>query len=514
MDLLDELWSLIFREHLYFLDTIRCRRVSRRFKFLIDQLRPTELLICGKYPNGLLPIYRGDRDPQMWIQLRTLNLNPDSSFHSVFVNLRFLQLNTNLEREFNLELFNEFTRLEKLIMNFVIVRVSQTLRLPALKVFSLRLRPDQEQIDYGWKPRLTIDCQVETLLGGRPNLLVLNHPECIQHLENDTRPHLTMSLDQLLRFRNLRTLHTVLTEVILKAFPFFEHLQELHLYTDYSRERDDWAAHRMLDYLLNKSDNLNRDAKIYFQDVLAESKSWVKDPFKAKIANYHDLFDCERSVFQIRYIELVDYLDRLSVWTPKNGFPVGFFQKFPNIESILVKRTDNEELGPELGLERFLWFLSKCTKLAHLEYHDRKSLTQSLLDQLPVVSENLKYLEIFSAIPSNNKTQPLDLSPIYKLKRLFSLKLTLDEAGLDGSFDLRMLLQKCSYLARIQLPHIFIVKPDLYQVYTRMQRFAGYRLYVSKAETSCFKREELLSNLDTIIEEYRESLFKTKGIKT
>lgn len=43
MDLLDEIWQLIFREYLDLVKTIRCRMVSKRFKFLIDQLSSDQL---------------------------------------------------------------------------------------------------------------------------------------------------------------------------------------------------------------------------------------------------------------------------------------------------------------------------------------------------------------------------------------------------------------------------------------------------------------------------------------
>lgn len=44
MELLDDNWRLIFSEYLDLIEAVRCRLVSKRLRFLIDQVHPTELL--------------------------------------------------------------------------------------------------------------------------------------------------------------------------------------------------------------------------------------------------------------------------------------------------------------------------------------------------------------------------------------------------------------------------------------------------------------------------------------
>ena len=65
----------------------------------------------------------------------------------MFANLRFLQLDTEIvesKNEFKLEILNEFVRLEKLYLNTVVISRSRTLRLPELKVLSLKLESYNE----------------------------------------------------------------------------------------------------------------------------------------------------------------------------------------------------------------------------------------------------------------------------------------------------------------------------------------------------------------------------------
>ena len=98
MELLDEIWHFIFTEHLDLVETIWFRRVSKRFKSLVDQLRPTELLVYDHSPSTYAASDHAgeDRDPSHWIQLYRLELKPNSSFHIVFANLRVLELNMPL----------------------------------------------------------------------------------------------------------------------------------------------------------------------------------------------------------------------------------------------------------------------------------------------------------------------------------------------------------------------------------------------------------------------------------
>lgn len=143
-----------------------------------------------------------------------------------------------------------------------------------------RERPNRYPIlNHDPEPRLTIDCKVETLLGIRSTLLVLNHPD------------------------------TTITEGVLEAFSFLTNLQELHLEQNVWRELEN---KQLMEQLLSKRSELKRDVKIYFNDILI-ANSFVNSNYNRsileKIEHYGRLPDCVRSVFEINYNELTNFLN-------------------------------------------------------------------------------------------------------------------------------------------------------------------------------------------------------------
>lgn len=515
MDLLDEIWSLIFREHLPFLDAVRCRRVSKRFKFLIDQLRPAELFIYAYTPASCFT-YRYESESTMWMQLRKWDfyLESNSSFQIVFANLKFLQLEKCLNKKFNLEFFNEFVQLEKLYLNLVVISRSQTLKLFKLKVLSIKLVSDNEHecryrygpLDYDREPRLTVDCKLEELLGARSSLFQMNHPECIRHLERDPSHPLwpsEMQLEQLILFKNLRILHSRLTETILAAFPFFEHLQELHL-----DRYEKTANYQLINQLLSKRHELKRATKIYFTDILVTKSGQLIGCGKLhkKIRFYHQLADCVPREIKIDYSELEIFLNESDVLQRLRSnqielnrrLPADFFDKFPNLKYVSVSKIDD--------IEWLAWFLSKCRRLTELSF-ERVFLTQPVLNRLPVAGRNLKNLSITDYRPRShlNNTR-LDLSPLYKLKQLISIKLEIDDTNPDTSFDLGIILEKCWYLVEVCLKYISISvnKDSLYDVYTyRGVGKPGNVSCLSNLRETC-RYEELKANLNSILQECRD----------
>lgn len=520
MDLLDEIWILIFREHLDVLDAVRCRKVSKRFKFLIDQLRPSELFIYSFYPHSLTFTYRYERAPTIWWQCRkaVFNLEPNCSFYILFANLRFFQLDMSLyKKDSPIEVFNGFFHLEKLYLNRVVIARSQTLKLPRLKVLSIALKSDDEHehrdrygaLDYDRQPRLVIDCKLEELLGARSNLIVLNHPECIQHLEIPFRPG--MKLEELNLFPNLRTLHSPLTEALLSAFHLFDHLEELHLDENrrevYGGERA--AKEQQVKQLLNKSAVLKKKTKIYLNHILVtkSEEPVFRRTFHEKVRFYHRLAECVRVQVQIDYRELALLLNdpdtiqelRRNQIELERGLPKDFFCRFPSIKLVRVSSTVGDT-------EWLAWFLAKCTRLVEFEI-ERKFLTQPLLDQLPVATRNLRKLSIYQPHDSPPNSRRLDLSPLYELRQLCFLQLKIDDAGLDSPFDLDILLEKCRYLVNIYLKHIAISLDDktgLFMMFTRRGAQQGSNLVCSNLPfRAIYGKAELQSKLDTILQECR-----------
>ena len=514
MDLLDELWSLIFREYLDFLDTVRCRQVSKRFKFLIDHLQPTELFVYGFYDQAVHQTYRDDRDPAMWIQLRSFYFKENSSFQIVFANLRFLQLDCvifEFQTNFNLELLNELVHLEKLYLNEVVISRSRTLRLPKLKVLSFTLNSLNEyrghpprflsMFAYSGEPRLTIDCKPKTLFGVRPSLLVIKHPECVHHLSTWYWLKEIKLGKELRSFKNLRVLYTELNENLLDAFPVFEHLQELYLdriLFNVRREKE-----KLLNRLLSKSSKLKRiDLKIYVSEILIDPNvnaseqlfGWGK--FSQKLAHYHRLPDRVRNLIEIEYGVLSSLLNsdvlRRTGIALKGGLPVDVFERFPNIKYIqaIFQAIDNEE--------HFAWLLSKCSRLSKLTI-SRENLSQSLLNRLPTVSRNLKSLKVTGS--RNGETQ-LDLSPLYALRLLFQFVIYSDDAGPDSTFDLGVFLEKCRYLTCINLEHLEMSKDHLWTVLAK--KLAKDTKVHTTITVGLYTDRELKSNLDSILQKCNE----------
>ena len=529
MELLDEIWSLIFREHLDLLDMIRCRRVSKRFRFLIDQLRPSELFIYFICPN-VNSTYRYERASAIWWQWRKqpFRLEVNSSFYIVFANLKILQLEMALYNEDSpLEVFNEFVKLEKLYLNDVVIARSETLKLPRLKTLSVRLKSADEHereecgrifpLNYDRQPRLVIDCKLEELLGARSNLLVLKHPECIHHLEIPAlmpfRPG--MKLEELALFPNLRTLHSPLTQAVLDAFQLFGHLEELHL--DYNFPHR-WRLFfpekretkiRFIKQLLEKNAELKRKTKIYFNHILITK--FEERFFHEKFQIYHQGADCVRDKVRIEYYKLIHLLNDsdLAQTLSRNqieldrGLPKDFFDRFPNIKNVCVKRTVE-------NVEWFTWFLARCPRLIELLIK-RQFLTQPLLNRLRVATKNLRSLHIYQGYRSSDGR--LDLSPLYELKQLCSLYLQIDDADPDSQFDLGILLEKCRYLVETRLNQIEILldrRTGLYKVFTHTGAHPDSTLnsYPFSPQflnlRATFGKAELQSNLEVILQECRD----------
>lgn len=505
MEFPDEIWVLIFRKYLDGIETIRCRILSKRFKFLIDRFCLNELLVYDhnsswKNPDSLLhEPYEVDREPDLWIQLFEFNLKPNSSFPLVFARLKFLQINRDLRKAFNLEIFNELVCLERLLLPRVIISRSQTLKLPRLKVFSINLvsKRDgmfsgkvQERINYDREPRLVLDSKVERLADGNQKLLVLKHSECIEvlHLRSNS-----VESEKLIQFKNLRVLNSKLTQSLLDAFERLEKLEELHLDVCFGGRVDKEVVIKrqpLIDRLMSLRLQLKRKTKVYIQGILWPFEgTFCRFPTELRIRNYHKLADCVESMRE-DYSDLVEYLDRQRDNLTRNGvvineygFPVCFFKKNRNIRYVEFSKIIEDE-------DRFLWFLSQCSRLMEIKiYLDR--LSQSLFNRLPMVCGQLKELCIYS------NGSELDLSPVYKLNRLFRLTVHSEEEKLEWPLDLALLFEKCKYLVEVRLKYIRVKKTRLYSI----------RLFIEDwQKNGPYNHEELKSALNEYFEEYKEAL--------
>ena len=513
MELLDEIWHLIFTEHLDYVQIIRCRQVSKRFKALVDQLRPTELLVYGHWPHFYTD--RRDRIPSHWIQLYRFELEPNSSFQIVFANLRVLHLNMHLgkmwshEKEFNLEILNDFHCLEELYVNRMAIFQNQTLRSPNLRVLSIELYlPDSyerqhQAMDDNQHPRLMLESKVQRLSCDRTTLLVIRHWECIEYFQCGNMDDLERNPPT--RFKNLRVLRSSISESMLATLENLESLEQLHL---------GWLGIEKINQLMiARRTALRREVKIYVANVLLPFDGSLRlhlTPndrhrdclWEFQIRNYHRLADRVPNETMVSYGELICWLDRLGEVLTGNRveldewrFPVGFFAKFAYMQSIRVQSDVENE-------DRFLYFLSRCPRLTELAI-GREYLTQSLLDRLPAACGPLKVFTILHTRDSSERFSGLDLRPIYGLKQLFAFEIDSNDAHLDSPLDLLVLFKCCRYLVDVKLKHMRIVKRKLYDVYLPDEACLKRDAIVFQPRTD-FSYEDLMKNLGAIIEQCKE----------
>lgn len=470
--LLDELWSLIFREYLDLVDLVRMREVCKRFKFLVDQLGLSEVLVFN-YPIRFLNVLKVDKVPYLWIRSRgfelELNCPKFIAFRTLFANLKHLQLGIALGRDgLNLEVLNEFTKLEKLHVEEMRIKRDLVLRLPKLRTLSIRLQSEREYIlrphevkrlNYDREPHLVVDSRVETLICKRLNLIRLKHPECIEFLESEIA-----NRDNIGSFQNLRVLHTVITESILANFQILNHLQEIHLSWNKCKMMPDVAGElvRMIDQLSGKNCELKKNVKIYFLNFpltrplkelfldLLEYRTisgfFLLDLLAARIRQYHNLIGPVPCVESVDYLPLIRCLDaeranflRNQVMLDDQQFPMDFFLKFQDIRKVYVAEAPVDE-------ERFLFFLGQCPKLVQL-FFEEDSLSQPVLNRLPIACKKLQVLFIRGF---GSRTYRLDFSPVYKLKELFTLEI-LTRLKLENPLNFIRLLEECRFLSNITL---------------------------------------------------------------
>lgn len=478
--MLDEIWMMIFRDHLDLLDVVRMRQVCKRFQCLVDQMSRTDLIVsCGSFPV----CFETEKEPETIFVLDEHDQNglkflPNSprfrAFQAFFANLKslYLYIHPKEESKFNIETLNEFTKLERLRLYAIQISKDQTLNLSMLKTLTIGLSKKEKILS----PHLIIDSKLRTLICGSLNLIKLNHPESIEFLKSNIAKE-----DNLLMFKNLRVLQTAISEPILNDFQNLSNLKEIRFYwnrfacrfylVELNAGRITLHPSKMIDQLVLKSSELKKNVKIYLSDVLLtkpvneifpglddatfrDLEVFSNEQLAARIQHYHNLASpviCGSG--HVDYIHLVRCLDdergnllRNQVTLNARQFPTDFFVKFEGIRRVNVNRALEDE-------ERFVYFLSRCSRLIHLEFR-RDSLVQTVLNQLPTACSRLKLLWVGAPVEDPNNV--LDFSPVYKLKKLFQLWIRRD-AGVEDTFELVnqpnvvRLLEECRYLNDIKL---------------------------------------------------------------
>lgn len=298
--LLDEIIVLILRDHLAPDDLFTCRRVCKRFKFLVDncvnlrQLSIRPFLDCFRIDFFYLT---GERlNLKNLLLMRNLPTSPDSSFQIVFANLRTLQIAIRIN-ENALASLNAFLMLEKLTIDTLVLSKKITLNnpftlnLPNLKVLAiayLSWAPTYDLIEKKLdKPgrmkrsRLLRANEIKAMLivGPRIEMLYvdhhqsvsihLTHPEHVSSLWlNDT----AMLSNELSSLKKLTTLKFISCfEPCLNLLQVCESLQRI--YFEYY-PLNSHVVEKFVDHLLAERSLLKRlELKIYINDLLITDMS-------------------------------------------------------------------------------------------------------------------------------------------------------------------------------------------------------------------------------------------------
>ena len=446
MDLPDEIWRMIF-ELLDVLEMVKLREVSKRFRFLIDTMCFKKLIIfdyCGIYLCYFPYRHRNFSGPIL--QFPKFNFHPDSSFQLVFANLKILLMGCDLGVDFNLELLNEFRRLEKLYLRRIeLPERTHVLKLPNLKSLRIGLHVP---IAYGnnrqekWQAWVVLESKVTKLKCDGFRRVKLIYPECIEHLEVDESDlPLTTKFASLkiVRVSFFRGLHPEAYKDVLNISDI---LEEFYLDSDYN-EQLRLAANELLEQALKKN------VKIYISDIrltesLEELPSFAREKDanlrwpKVKIHCYHKLASHVRHTSTFDYEALISNLNdqrttliRNQVRLNEHQFPVDFFEKI-RVHAISVSRIENEDL--------FVWFLRKSSGLVKINFMDG-CMSQTILNQLPgACGRSLKTLNIYGS-------GSLDYEPLYELLGIFRISIE-DVRNMELKI-VPKLLQNCKHLIRL-----------------------------------------------------------------
>lgn len=368
-------------------DLIKCRAVSRQFKFYADGTGLDELVVriegqknCGDIWGFCTNWYRTGRPINFGYSIGPSAFSSvKSSPFKLDQQLKFLHVHLKSTADLDFKLLSWFKQLVQLEIRSTTQNNNtkpETLILPNLKVFDIRCCDDK--LAYVLKtPKL------EVFACKYLDKIQVQHPETIKQLVCD---HHDVSL--MAKFESLERLDCF-CDLDLSLLSAWKNLKELNLSIVVS-----WLNTRSYNQLKTSLTNLIRqrtalkknELKLYLQDVLLLDAG--------QLVNYsqmHDLFQLKnyRLLRNASYPQVID-VDFGRLMQLDFELDVDFFDRFPAIEDITVSEpVDSEDL---------CWFLENANALNSLTL-ENASLDQTFMDRLPNISPNLSRLEI-------NETNP------------------------------------------------------------------------------------------------------------
>lgn len=479
MDVLpDEMLVMILKKYVYLSDLFAWRRVSKRFRYLIDnhlnrveELRVRPKLDTYKW-HFSRRLFRHRPSPLTYVKEEPVDYRNDlqidgfppangsSSFPILCSNLRYLKINNIFYQcQAGLDTLNALVKLEELILGIISIGAPVAMReklidqgelkLPNLKVLSVEsitsckliVNSRLKKLYYGccFFPRYVWQFQIE-----------LKHPEHLKYLETNLGIP-----EQMPAFKNLQTLRfRPIKSSDLDVISQLESLQEVYFKFD---ELYDGYTGRMIDYLAEQMRNLNRpNPKIYFANILI-TRPFGEYRFKRSplfpgrfdellMQNYDTLADCLTDHrFFFYFDEMFSFVGKSSSPVDeKTLLPVCFFRRFRNLKFIFVHSSQTQQ--------KLVPILKRFRNLVFLKINRIGQFTQAVINELPKSCPQLKALEIDEQEDKDqNEVVRLDYRPIWDLAFLYHLSLG---NHLEDSQTVQILLdlfKESKYLAEVSI---------------------------------------------------------------
>ena len=466
-DLPDEVLLMILSEYLPVSDLVKCRLLSKRFNFLVDnfvKLKRLEFDYYGRFFNTTQTCqlsYVTDKqkaaEPTNVNQLVICNfpvfyLPRHSSFQLLCSNLKSLTLTVNFKLTIlNMAELNGLVKLEQLFIYKLFILDTYprpALDLPNLKLLSIQSVRFLQYREAGRIQKLVVRSKIKQLFyqaDFEGSSLELKHPDHVSLLK------IANLKENLSSFKNLRVLHCKsISEPNANILELLPNLEEISLQA-YCPEEE--HTRRTVSQLMSQRAALNRhQLKIYYFGVLLNKpyEDYDFEKFEPKFDNlvamhlhhYGQLAEHLPYVYRVNYdAELADRLADSVVGKklPLNshGFPVDFFER-TNIQEIRISEIPNSD--------RLASFLKQCKRVRELHF-ERKAgaqLEQSLVDLIAdLYAFSLNWLSILDV------NKELDLGPVSNLNQPLTLKVI--------PLDLRFILE------------LFRKSRNLYCVYTNYE---------------------------------------------
>lgn len=457
-------------------DIFKCRSVSKRFKFIIDNLKLRNLVIAeDEFKFTLNRKWFATNEPIDTLHTILCPSNPAESLKiesqlrkNLFSSIKQLYIHSNYLSFKSDDLgncLNHFKRLEILEILNLEINSESKLILPNLKVLNWSVRGDICVLD---TPKLEL-VKIQ-FLNGMDNIEFL-YPEKIKHAEFQEKRNI------LKKFVNLE--HLAIKHLEFIEADFLQHhskLKQIHF------DSNDVVFFE----LKQQKERLKRkDLKIFFLGINFDELPQYSSAF-----NHSELYEKNIKLLAEAYerkriANVLPFVEQINYNTFEDNFkqlPKDLIERFVNLE--LVKVTKKVE-----DLKKFQNFLKNTSNFSSLKLNNSSLNAQFYSEQLPACCPSITNLTI-----KDENIEEIDFDFLFKLDYLISL-ITNKQLSIEFVYDL---FTKLKHFEQIWFSHL----EDKVRIVTNESKLL--RLYINEKETQfhCldemfkFMRDNLVQKMD------------------